>query len=139
MYSCLLLYRSARSLCLYSCILKKASNICFCNDHLANKQLMVFLHRCSYSLKKTKKTRRPGPGACPSGDPVNLQLPLLLFTFPSFKPDLHFLPFLSFFHPLSLPLPPPLWPVHESIASPGFQSTGICFFYACGKIAAHVS
>lgn len=45
-YSCLSLYRC--SLCLYSCILKKASSICFCNDHLANKQLMVFLHRCSY-------------------------------------------------------------------------------------------
>lgn len=40
--------------------------------------------------------RRQGPGTCPSGDPVNLQLPHILFTFPSFKPDLHFLLFLSF-------------------------------------------
>ncbi len=92
-YSCLLLYCSTRSLCLYSCILKKESSICFCNDHLANKQLMGFLHRCSCR----KKMRRQGPGTCPSGDPVNLQLPLLLSAFPSFKPDVHFPLFLSFF------------------------------------------
>ncbi len=46
--------------------------------------------------------RRQGPGTCPSGDPVNLQLPLLLSAFPSFKPDVHFPLFLSFFHPLAL-------------------------------------
>ncbi len=59
---------------------------------------MGFLHRCSCR----KKMRRQGPGTCPSGDPVNLQLPLLLSAFPSFKPDVHFPLFLSFFHPLAL-------------------------------------
>lgn len=59
---------------------------------------MGFLRRCSCR----KKMRRQGPGTCPSGDPVNLQLPLLLSAFPSFKPDVHFPLFLSFFHPLAL-------------------------------------
>lgn len=95
-YSCLLLYRSARSLCLYSCILKKASNICFCNDHLANKQLMVFLHRCSYSLKKKEKNETAGARSLSQRRPSELTAasPTLYFSLVQARPTF---PSISFF------------------------------------------